>query len=383
MKKLPIVIVYFLFPVINIFARNVGYAINRNWIDFVWGILFIVSLLMLLGKRLKLKVKRSFLVLSLIIIAWAFIHFFYNLAAGQTEIIPVFLEIKPFFYALFALLWLKIWGMPKGNNFIDGGVVLSLILMMEFVLESFSAGYIVRIGGSGEINYDAMLLVMATCFLIAQKGFWSKKIFYKWIIILVGLFVSLSRTALVTEIFLWFVFVNINPVVKIGAIIFSMVGIFLSFSTRGLSFIFNNMDRYWMWMSALTMFSTNPIQFLLGFGVQPLPVDIPAQLAYLWIDLQQANWGLSGIYAYNFHAFWLRFAISWGAIGVLLLLFLIIYLLISYRQSVVVMFLMIVFTLEGLTMGTIYLSNVGIPFILAVAVGVSDTRRKSLQAERI
>ncbi len=383
MKRLPIVIAYFLFPVINILTRDMNYAINRNWIDVAWMIMFFVSLLLAaLNNRLKLQIKRPMLVFSLVIINWTFVHYFYNLAVNQTELVPLIQETKPFLYVLFVLFWLKIWGSPKGDYFIDGGVVLGLILTVEFVVESFLAHQYIRVSGSGEINYDAMLLVVSSCFLINQGKFWSQKSFWRWMVILLGLFISLSRTALATEMILWFMFMNICPVIKIAVIALSVVGVFLSFNVRDLSFVYISMDRYWMWTSALGMFLANPIQALLGFGIQPLPVTIPAQLMYLWIDLQQTAWGLSGIYAYNFHSFWLRFGISWGAIGIVLLVLLIVYLLVSYRQSKLVLYLIIVFTLEGLTMGTVYLSNVGIPFMLALAVGISNTRDNTARVQR-
>jgi len=285
-------------------------------------------------------------------------------------LIPVLMEIKPIFFFLFGLLWVDVWGKPRRDDFIRYGKILGSILLAEFVLESLLAGRVVRIRGSGEVNYDAMLLLVAMSFLWRNKNQMRKDI-VSWFILFGGLFATLSRTALLTGVVIVGLFANEHVLKKMIGGVIGVVGIFLSFASRDLHFALSAADRYWMWIAAWQMYMKYPFNFLFGFGVQPLPVNIPQRLFTLWVDLQQRRWGLRGIYAYNFHSFWIRFTTTWGVVATLVLL---IILICFFRRYPAPSFrsLIVVFILEGLTMGTLYLSNVGIPFIIAANVALFE-----------
>jgi hypothetical protein len=87
----------------------------------------------------------------------------------------------------------------------------------------------------------------------------------------------------------------------------------------------------------------------------------------LW-DLQQNAWGLSGVFAYNFHSFWLRSALTWGLAAQAALLAALGYAAWRLRHGPV-RGLAVLALVMGMTMGLFYLSNVAVPLYLAFAVG--------------
>lgn len=156
----------------------------------------------------------------------------------------------------------------------------------------------------------------------------------------------------------------------------AIYGTILSFDIRDLPVRLQSMDRYWMWYSGFDLAISNPLRAILGWGTISLPVNIPRQLEYLWLDLQQVAWNLSGIYPYNFHSFWLRFTFSWGLLFSLPLLVFLLRIIISPHKPKIIRALSLLFIVEGLTMGVVYLSNVAIPLLLAMLPSFNILIRK-------
>jgi len=387
-KKIPLILAYILYPIINLSTRFAGYKLSNNWIDAVWGLLFLLSIPFILIKT-RIVFKRNLFIIGIVGISisfiWVGLHLLVNLVniRNQIELIPLLMELKPFFYLVFALLWIQIWGIPTDDNFIRSGVWLGIILMADFAIESALAGQIVRISGSGEINYDAMLLVLSICFLMANNKLGQRRYILQTTLIFLGLFASLSRTGLVTAILFVFIFWKINFPIKVSVVSATFFIVLLSFWVRGLEFTLVSADRFWMWDTAIKLFTDHPVEFLLGFGVQKLPVMIPPQLTVLWVDLQQAGWDLSGIYAYSFHAFWLRFVISWGVVATIPLFCLLGSFLFTQRSSILMRSLSLLFLIGGLTMGVVYLSNVGIPLIIAIVAGLMGSKLRIMESKKL
>jgi len=378
-NQIPLILVYVFYPIINISSRLAGYDLPNNWIDGAWGLLFLlIVLLIFVGKRKRFTFKWFVFVITYVIFIWVCLRLLVNLINNQIEITPLLMELKPFFYLIFAWLWIKKWGIPNEDSFIRGGAWLGTTLMADFAIESSLAGQMVRIRGSGEINYDAALLVLSICFLIANKKLIQKKHILETVLIFLGLFASLSRTGLITAVLLLVIFGQLNFFIKVSIVSAAFFTVLESFWVRNLSFTLETIDRYWMWNTGITLFINHPIEFLFGFGVQPLPVIIPPQLAYLWLNIQQAGWGLSGIYAYSFHAFWLRFITSWGIVTTIPLFYFLGSLLFKQRSPILLRILSLLFIMEGFTMGVIYLSNVGIPLIIAILTGLMSSNSKIL-----
>jgi hypothetical protein len=142
----------------------------------------------------------------------------------------------------------------------------------------------------------------------------------------------------------------------------------MSFAIRELDVgALESMDRYWMWAVGLEYLIENA--WTHAIAVVPgsaIDVDVPLFLADLWID-QQEKIGVEGIFPFHFHAMWLRLAIGWGWMPAVLLMFCLAYLaFISRYRTPLFQTYFVVFVLLGLTMGLLYLSNVAVPYLLAL-----------------
>ena len=368
-QRLILSLPYVLFPIVGIVTRiaDIQSALTRNWIDLTWFVILVISISAFFinrGKDGPLDNRSIAIVIafSLLILGIFLLKYGISYINHSVSYIPYLMEAKPFFYLLSASIWVIAFGAPENEDFVRVGVWLGLIIILEFVIESFLAGRIVRILGSGEINYDASLLLISICASLVGKRY--KPVHQ--LILYLAVVITFSRTALATAILIIFFFSSVNIAIKLLFSGVSLSSIILSFVIRDLPITIISADRYWMWKTAILLFAENKWRLLWGWPIGvSLPVSIPPALDYLWIT-QQQNWGLDGIYQFNFHAFWLRIAISWGIPITILMLLLIAAILIFpgriFRDlKGIALFCLI----GGLTMGLIYLSNVSVPLILA------------------
>jgi hypothetical protein len=138
------------------------------------------------------------------------------------------------------------------------------------------------------------------------------------------------------------------------------------FMVRELEVSLEAIDRYWMWATGLEVLS-NPTILLFGVAPgRPLDVNAPEALQDLWTQQTDTLSGL-GTFPYNFHAFWLRLAITFGVPCALLVLVAALTSMARSRQPIY-RYLIGLFVLSGFTMGSMYLSNVGVPLLLALAI---------------
>jgi hypothetical protein len=94
-------------------------------------------------------------------------------------------------------------------------------------------------------------------------------------------------------------------------------------------------------------------------------VDVPIFLDWLWLK-QQENLGIEGIYPFHFHAMWLRLALSWGWLPMMIAIAYFYRRFVSSRRRArnSRAYFAIIFLL-GLTMGMFYLGNVAPVALLA------------------
>lgn len=368
-QKFVLAVPYIIFPLVSIFTRIVGIdsSVTRNWIDLFWLLLLFISLMTLIINRGKNTLLNNqsvlfFTSLSLLFIGVIFFKYVFSYFKFSISYVPYFMEAKPFFYIFCASLWVIVFGHPKNEDFVEVGVWLGAILITEFIAESLIAGRIVRILGSGEINYDAFLLLISICASLEKP---DRNPFHQGVLY-AGILSTLSRTALGTAVLIILIFGRSGILTKIFFSGVSIVAIILSFIVRDIPIRIVSADRYWMWKVAIDMFRENPWKAVKGFPIGVgLPVKTPPALYYLW-ELQQRSWGLDGIFQFNFHAFWLRIAISWGVlITLVIILTLIIFIIVPFNNSRDLRGLAMLCLIGGLTMGLFYLSNVGVPLIFA------------------
>lgn len=362
-SALPLYIPYVLFPLFFVVTRNMGYSLSRSWIDAVWIVLGVFAALwIVVTRRLLVERHKFLLVLSSIVFFAAIVAVkFGSSLFGSVVLVPFVMEIKPVIYFAVALLWIGAFGNLNPEHFRNAGICLAVIVFFDLLLESILAGGLIKPSVSGEPNYDACLLLVSFC-----TWFHGSKNTRGYIIIFIGVLATLSRTALATLVVIMFLFSKGGILKKIAIGAICVLFIIVSFLVRDLPIdSLESMDRFWMWYAGINLLSGDFLQALTGFpsGVA-LPVDVPKQLEWLW-DSQQEGWGIEGIFPFHFHAFWLRFSITWGLATSALMLALMTFIVLDRRKTTFLRSLVFLALLEGLTMGVVYLSNVAVPITLA------------------
>jgi len=356
----PLAVAYLAFPLVMSIARLAEIELQRTWIDGVWALWATGCLLAILARGGRgLRITQAGVLAALLLVMATLARFGPAWFTDEPMLTPWLMELKPLFYLVLAWLTVSAVGLPSSRDFLRFSAALAALILLELALASLAAGEVVRPQGSGEINYDATLLLLGLGLGLTERARLLK------ILVLCGLLASMSRTTLLSAglaaLFCW---PGLSWPRRLGLGLAMLGGIGLAFGLRGLSMDgLHELDRYWMWQTCITLFLENPVQFLTGFapGV-PLPVEAPQALWELWRD-QTLQAGAPGVHAYNFHAFWLRLAVTWGLPGLLVFLALILPLLRLGPQARSLGLSMLV---QGLTLGLFYLSNVALILLLAL-----------------
>jgi hypothetical protein len=363
-KNFPLLLAYCIYPLVNIVLRINNVKIVNQWIDISWIILLIVTISLLPFKRKNPKVKltKNWPLLVIITITYIIIkilQLIYAINHNSFSVIPFLMEMKPLFYLFFSLLWFYIFGLPSEKSFKYFGLVLSIIFIADFLIEGLILNQgIMRVRGSGEPNYDAMLLGISYILSINEFDIAN-------LVILVGIAATFSRTSILAILVVILLFQKISfqkfVILATGSLILAY-----TFIVRNLSFEIQTMDRFWMWKTLGDVIKTNGVGLLFGFpiGIR-LPFTMPLNLRVLWTS-QEYAWGLTGIFPYNFHSMWIRFILSLGLPFVVILVILSCIYLLKYKNDHILIALLFFILIEGLSMGVFYLSNVGIPCITAL-----------------
>lgn len=364
-KSAPLVLAYIAFPLGDMAQRAAGLSPFRSWIDAAWLLLSFIclcKLILTMGSPLRLpRLPFAAWVVFPIVTALAFISF------GRGPIVTYMLDLKSSVYVLLACIWVVAFGIPSKRSFVQAGLALSMLIAAEFVIGSAIQQVPVRPVGSGEVNYDACLIVLSLCVALSDPDFTEKEIF----LLFLGVLVTFSRTGAITALAVLLLSRRVPIFLKLGATVGSLTVSILSFLIRDLQLDLSRVDRYLMWTSAIELFHSSPAGLIWGYGIgSPLPAISSAGLADLWSS-QSEKLDISGVYAFEYHSFWLRLLISWGSIVTAFVL-ITLFKWIVQRKVPLARFLGVVILLEGLSMGVIYLSNVGVPILLLILLAEEE-----------
>jgi hypothetical protein len=367
----PLLVAYVAYPISEIWLQLIGVDISsvawsRLWIDMVWLIFSIIALAILLFRLPgRLQLRKEFRVLA-IIVPLCIVLAMVSLLSKGIEPSPFFMELKPFIYGVVALVWAKAFGLPTETSFVRAGSLLSGLIIGELLVRSVLTQGVVHPLGSGEINYDACLIVLSLCVSLSHK---SPRAQLLWLFL--GVLATFSRTGAIAAVCVLFTSPRVERHYKLLACLPAALAIFLSFQSRGLEFDVSKIDRYLMWQTAITLFSDHPTGLPFGYAVGcRLPVDIPIGLRDLWAS-QADKIGTDGVFAFQFHAMWLRILISWGAVALCCILLVLISWMLQ-RRSLLARYVATATLAEGFSMGMFYLSNVGVPAFLAIGIALNS-----------
>lgn len=357
---LPLFLCYVCFPLGQYISVLFEIEYWRNWIDILWFTIIVMSIF---SKRPINKLLSSNYIGYILGGAFILVVIFIGALQDYDTLLTSLLEIKPVFYVFTAFAIVERYGLPSEKLFVKYGVCLSCILIGECFFGTIINQGLYRPLGSGEVNYDAALVLLSLVFALTGSKSQKKSI----PILILGLLVSFSRTSLVAACLI-IVFCND---IKMRWRLFVVVNCFafalISFYMRDLELgNLESMDRYWMWSTAIDYIWNNPVSTSINiYPGNAIRIDeIPEQLKWLWTS-QQNQMGVEGLYPFNFHAFWLRIALAWGWIPMLLVLFYPLRnLFYSSSNRLSVLFFWIICLVLGSTMGLIYLSNLGVAYIL-------------------
>jgi hypothetical protein len=355
------------------FSRQLTETYFRLWLDAAWVLLTLSLLFCVMSDK---KTLRYFDWRATLSVTALLIFLLIRSAFAQTFGVPlefsvIPLDLKFLLYVLLSGLIVGAVGAPSKLDWGRAGVMLAVIILFDTAVESISAGSLTRPQGSGEVNYDAMLLTIALGFLILQPTKIHKKTLWSVIIVLAALVATQSRTMFLSATLLLFFLTNLNLLMRLTMLVVGIGGVFAMFMMRDLVISFEAVDRYWMWVSGLNLLMEPSIFFFGSHPGQYLYVEAPEALQSLWAQ-QTENYTSQGVFTFNFHAFWLRFAINFGVpITLVILAATAITLVRSPNQ--VRRYLAGLFILSGFTMGSLYLSNVGVPILLALATTLRES----------
>ena len=385
-SALPLFLVYAVYPAAMPAGRYMGFAPPRMWIEGAWLILTGFAVLFCLGAAPRSRAASGrrvhlagMFLFGLLLVG--LVKFGTPLLHSRPWLVPYLQEIKPLVYLLFSVLWAWTFGPPSARSFLGLGVFLAFLVLADLAVSSFQAGVLTRPMGSGEINYDACLLLIPLAAFLGLdpegRPSWAR---IAAILIFLGLLATMSRTALAAAA-LMVLFLSrgrfAGRLVLIGA---CALFVYLSFVVRELPLMsLERMDRWWMWLAGVELFREYPLALVTGFPAgEPLPVAVPDAIRTLW-EFQRQDWGLPGVHPFNFHAFWLRLALTWGVAGLVVVNAALAWVASRGRDRFFQGFVILILVM-GMSMGLFYLSNVAVALYLACAMGLAPFREFVFEA---
>lgn len=358
---------YVAFPAAAIVFRLTSEGVYfRQWLDAVWVFLTVLLASVLASPRRSLSAREWVMLFApLAAFSLIVIRLLAGAAQGMSiEASVLVIEFKLLLYAVLAALIIALAGSPSARAWQRAGFWLGVVVVIDTVAETLKNGVWSRPQGAGEVNYEAMLLAVSLAFsLYIKLDTRIERIKYV-LVPLVALVLTQSRTMVLASFVMYFMLSRSHRLWRIFALVIGLSVSLALFNTRSLELSPDSIDRYWMWVAGMEVLR-DPSAFLAGGppGV-PLSINVPAAVFDLW-QQQTASLVKPGVYPFNFHAFWLRFAITFGVPAMSAVLWYSLYKLFSRRAPTAERHLYGLFALASCTMGSLYLSNVGVPLLLA------------------
>lgn len=337
----------------------------RELIDPIWLLILVGTAVYTAITKPRLQKPSSILLTASILLTLYILTVIFSTLGTEPKTqrnIAAF-ELKLPLYTAIASLSLALTPNNPRLTIVKLGALLSTIITIDTIHQSIIYQTFSRPQGSGEVNYDALLISIALCVAVGNR----KTIPLRYLACLsIGLLLSQSRTMLFSTILAISIYTNISTAKKTLILIAGMIVFGATFEARGLEISVESVDRYWMWVTGIEALS-DPAVFLFGNKLgMPLLVDIPEPVYDLWMG-QTQYLTIQGVYTYNLHAFWLRFAGNYGAPAAITLAAVILF--ISHRaNNTDGKMASLAIILSGFTMGTFYLTNVATPVLICLAI---------------
>ena len=347
-------------PLLLMLNNSLGFFEGRSFLGAIIIILVLMKLVVVVVYSDKYMISFHSIVLASFFSLLVLLKFSPSLIVSYFAISPLLMEFKPVFILVSSLVIL--WGVSFDRKSIYKciyvvSISLSVIFIIDALVSSYMSGALKRATHTGEINYEAMMLLVSICFLLNREKAFDWRLF----LVIFGVMATMSRTAAISLILVFFISNRVGFSLKLLITSLSVPVVFASAYSRGLNPIdIESVDRFWMWVLALEIFKTNLFNSVfLGYSpYAPLPiVTIPEQLSWMQGHFMAGKEGV-GVYPFMLHSFWLRISATWGILFAFCSATYLVFL--SLKKRGLVASLSIVILLQGMTMGVFYISHAGL-----------------------
>lgn len=317
-KDLPIIAIFYIFPLISIVAWSKGKS-EINY-DYVWISMLSALLIYYIYRRNFIFKKKLFHYLIIFLLLFAFKYLMPWLYYTNMSLKASLMDGKWVVYLALAILWIKTFGYPSIENLYKAGLFFSIIYIIKASYMIFT-NQLSRSGVLMEANYDGFMILIVYCFKdqINNCKRWTHYIF------ILATFLTFSRTGILSMFVLWISRIIKKNVLLLIPIIPIMLGIaHLGISIRGAESA-GHMDRFTYWEQAFVFFEQeNWLDFMLG-NPPGKSLEMLTLPEFEWtVHMFEEMRNLTGVFPFMFHSTYLRMAITWGIpVTIILTLFLV------------------------------------------------------------
>jgi len=306
-----------------------------------------IALMAALGFLLVLAIKA-------VGVDWSRVEFFWSTFG---------MELKPVYYVIAAVaIYLRMERMHlehwlKRFQFFAGMMILSYFIQL-----ALGMGSLARASAVEEANYDGFIIGMGLliCYHLRAKVRW-----HVWALLLVATVLTLSRTGLAALLVLGFIVLVRHR--QFGWLVAGALALipaaYIIYITRANGASSNQFDRFRMWQSFfMTVRHWGLFEWL--FGIMPgVPIRYYDPFIQWFIDNQSvAQHDVAGLHPFNYHGMHIRFILTWGLVGVFVVLGA---MAAAMRRGGWLVGLMLLYVLiQGFSMGVVYLTTVAVPALM-------------------
>ena len=274
---------------------------------------------------------------------------------------PFFMEIKPLAFLALASIVLIACGPPDLAAYRRGAAVLAALMIIDAIMRTAINGQISRPIVLSESNYDGFLVILGLIAIFAappERGF---RLYY--LLFAAATLASQSKTGIAAFLVISLIHFLRRPTfgTLFGMAILSIIATAVVIERLSALDDLSDIDRIVMWISYFDLVRTMSLDHFL-FGYFPgVPIAQSNKLLSWFVTHQGERLGIEGLHAFNYHSFYLRTLLTWGALPVSAMLVLFIRKLTGSRP---LFYYLILILIQSFSMGVFYLSTVSVPAIL-------------------
>jgi len=280
-------------------------------------------------------------------------------------------------YAIFAVLWVNLYGYPTIEKMYKYCVFFSIVYIANALFAIVTGDDIERTGLLMESNYDGFMILMIYCFSteVMNRKKWEDGV------LLAATFLTLSRTGFASLFVIWIVRSmkkNTSLLILVVPIILAMVH--FGVAMRGIESVYH-LDRFVYWEQAFVAFKHEDFWAYVFGNIPGKSLEMPVIPEFSWtIDMFGEMKNLRGIYPFMFHSTYLRLAFTWGIPVAILFA---VYLIRKYFKSkyMPLKLLCLITLIQSFSLSSLTLPNVSVLLFICFMLALRNER--NLKSQRV